>query len=87
MILEKCLPGPVGGVCGILRGSAWLALALAILALEQQARAQPISRYGSFEAAVTNSRSYANPFTGTVLTAVFTSPSARQVTIEGFHRP
>ncbi len=51
----------------------------------QLACAEQVGQYGLFEATVTNSRSYANPFTDTVMTIMLTSPSGRQVTIEGFH--
>jgi len=49
------------------------------------AYAQSVPRYGLFEATVTNTQSYANPFTGTSLTVIFTSPSLQQTTVDGFH--
>jgi hypothetical protein len=80
------LSGPVSvGICGM-RWNSSSCLGFALLLMAGQAVfAQQVSRYGLFETAVTNSRSYGNPFTGTALTAVLTSPSARQMTVEGFN--
>ena len=44
-----------------------------------------VGRYGLFETAIANTRTYTNAFTGTTLTATFTSPSAQQTVVYGFY--
>ena len=44
-----------------------------------------VGRYGLFETAIANTRTYTNAFTGTMLTATFTSPSAQQTVVYGFY--
>jgi hypothetical protein len=56
-----------------------------LLVIAGPANAQSVQKYGLFETAITNTQSYTNPFTGTTLTANFTSPSSQVTSIEGFY--
>lgn len=68
-----------------MRCNVVMLLGLAAALAAGQVLGQPVGRWDRFETSVTNTRSYANPFTGTTLSATFTSPSERQVNVEGFH--
>jgi hypothetical protein len=49
------------------------------------AQSSGIPRYEVYEAALTSSKSYSNPFTGVSATATFTAPSGRKLTAQAFH--
>ncbi len=79
----SCVPHVVGqrAVCG----RCLLGIVAGLLLEAGVASAQPVPRYALFETAIQNTKTYANPFTGTSLTATFTSPSQQPFTVEGFH--
>jgi Domain of unknown function (DUF5060) len=58
---------------------------LIVLAPGAEIASTDVPRWGRFETAVRNERSYGNPFADVVLNATFTSPSGRRVAFFGFH--
>ncbi len=64
----------------LLAMAAWIAAAST-----PSAQSSGVPRYGVFEAALTSSKTYANPFTDVTVTATFTAPSGRKLTAHAFH--
>lgn len=61
------------------------AVAVSPLSIGQMQGSPQVPLWGLFEASVTNSRSYTNPFTDTELHTRFVSPSGRAYTFFGFY--
>ena len=59
--------------------------AIILLLLAPLTRAADVPVWGLFEATLTNSRSYSNPFTDVELNATFTGPDGTEVEFFGFH--
>lgn len=49
------------------------------------AQSASVARYDVFEAALSSSKSYSNPFSGVTVTVTFTAPSGRKLTGSAFH--